>query len=115
MRLGRESELEIRDDTVVADRKTEREKTRQCKGKKRVGKEAQERRCSQGVRNWGVQHHKIKWKIRPKILWRGYGRMGPTSVSVYIVITENFGGNCFSKVVGEKDRSLMLINCRGIE
>lgn len=38
MRLGRESELEIRDGTVVADRKRESEKTRQCKGKKKVDK-----------------------------------------------------------------------------
>lgn len=33
---------------------------------------------------------------------------------VDIVMTENVGGNCFSKVVGEKERSPMLINYRGI-
>lgn len=73
---------------------------------RRVGKEVQERRCPQGVsrRNWGVQGHKIKWTTRPNILWRGYGRMGITNVSVDIVISKNFGENCFSKVVGEKDK-----------
>lgn len=40
--------------------------------------------------------------------------MGLTTVLVDIVITENFGGNCFSKVGGERDRSLILRNCRGI-
>lgn len=33
-------------------------------------------------------------------LWR----MGITNVSVDIVISKNFGENCFSKVVGEKDK-----------
>lgn len=36
------------------------------------------------------------------------------SMLVDMVIVENFGGICFSKVVGEKDRLLMLISCRGI-
>lgn len=36
------------------------------------------------------------------------------SMSVDMVIAENFGGTCFSKVVGEKDRSPMLTSCRGI-
>ena len=30
--------------------------------------------------------------------------MGITNVSVDIVISKNFGENCFSKVVGEKDK-----------
>lgn len=32
--------------------------------------------------------------------------MGLTSVSVDRVIMKNFGGNCFNKVVAEKNRSI---------
>lgn len=57
---------------------------------------------------------KIKRTKRPNILWRGRGIMGIASVSADIVIIENFGGNCSSKVVTEEDRSPMSITCRRI-
>lgn len=40
-------------------------------------------------------------------------RMGTASMSVDMVIVENVGGNCFSKMVGEEGRSPVVIHGTG--